>query len=131
MLVDTSGFLCLLAEDDFRHKIADSLYEAADERVTHNYVLAELVPVCQMRGVERGKVLAFILDIMESEEVGITWVDESLHWSALALLRQRSDKEYSLTDAVSFLMMRERGIREALTTDHHFEQEGFVRLLET
>ena len=40
------------------------------------------------------------------------------------------DKTYSLCDAVSFLLMRERGITEALTTDRHFEQEGFVRLLQ-
>ncbi len=39
------------------------------------------------------------------------------------------DKTYSLCDAVSFVLMRLEGITEALTTDHHFEQEGFVRLL--
>ena len=39
----------------------------------------------------------------------------------------RSD--YSLCDAVSFVLMKQRGLREALTTDHHFEQEGFTRLL--
>lgn len=41
----------------------------------------------------------------------------------------RLDKSYSLCDAISFLVMRQRGLSEALTTDHHFEQEGFVRLL--
>jgi predicted nucleic acid-binding protein len=39
------------------------------------------------------------------------------------------DKEWSLTDCISFLLMRERGIHEALTHDHHFEQAGFVALL--
>jgi predicted nucleic acid-binding protein len=52
-----------------------------------------------------------------------------LHASAVALLEARPDKRYSLCDAVSFIAMRERGLAEALTTDHHFEQEGFVRLL--
>jgi predicted nucleic acid-binding protein len=41
----------------------------------------------------------------------------------------RLDKDYSLCDAVSFLLMRARGLTDALTTDKHFEQEGFRRLL--
>jgi uncharacterized protein len=47
----------------------------------------------------------------------------------LRFLQGRLDKSYSLCDAVSFLLMRERAITEALTTDRHFEQEGFTRLL--
>lgn len=45
------------------------------------------------------------------------------------MLKTRSDKTYSLCDAASFILMREYEIVEALTTDKHFEQEGFVRLL--
>lgn len=45
------------------------------------------------------------------------------------LLSDRQDKTYSLCDAVSFVLMRQRGMTGALTTDRHFEQEGFVRLL--
>jgi uncharacterized protein len=45
------------------------------------------------------------------------------------LLERRPDKSYSLCDAVSFILMRRRGITEALTTDRHFEQEGLRRLL--
>jgi len=40
---------------------------------------------------------------------------------------QRPDKRYSLTDCVSFVVMRERGIAEAFAFDRHFEQEGFAR----
>jgi predicted nucleic acid-binding protein len=47
----------------------------------------------------------------------------------MALLVARPDKAYSLCDAVSFVLMRRRGLVEALTTDRHFEQEGFRRLL--
>jgi uncharacterized protein len=48
----------------------------------------------------------------------------------MELLGNRLDKNYSLCDAVSFILMREHRINEALTTDKHFVQEGFVRLLD-
>jgi len=44
-------------------------------------------------------------------------------------LQTQLDKSYSLCDAISFLLMRERGVEEALTTDRRFEQAGFRRLL--
>jgi len=45
------------------------------------------------------------------------------------LLTARPDKAYSLCDAVSFVLMRDRGVWDALTTGRHFEQEGFHKLL--
>jgi predicted nucleic acid-binding protein len=46
------------------------------------------------------------------------------------LLADRPDKEWSLVDCTSFVLMERRGLTEALTTDHHFEQASFVRLLQ-
>jgi predicted nucleic acid-binding protein len=60
----------------------------------------------------------------------MVWVDEQLHQTAMQLLIDRQDKTYSLCDAVSFILMRQRGVTESLTTDRHFQQEGFVRLLQ-
>ncbi len=45
------------------------------------------------------------------------------------MLAERPDKEWSLVDCASFVLMRQREINEALTSDHHFEQAGFSRLL--
>ena len=45
------------------------------------------------------------------------------------LYQQRPDKEWSLTDCISFVIMKREGITEALTGDHHFEQAGFIALL--
>jgi uncharacterized protein len=56
-------------------------------------------------------------------------VEESLHRDAITLLLERRDKDYSLCDAVSFILMRQRRIRSALTLDRHFDQEDFQRLL--
>lgn len=49
--------------------------------------------------------------------------------AGLALYPARPDKEWSLTDCTSFVVMQREGITEALTDDHHFEQAGFVALL--
>jgi predicted nucleic acid-binding protein len=59
----------------------------------------------------------------------IVWVAEALHRQRLELLDKRHDKDYSVCDAVSFIVMRQRGLAEALTTDHHFAQKGFQQLL--
>jgi len=56
-------------------------------------------------------------------------VDRDLHDRGMGLLTAQLDKTYSLCDAVSFLLMQDRGMIDALTTDRHFEQAGFRRLL--
>ncbi len=67
--------------------------------------------------------------MLDNPDIETVWVDEPLHREAVELLTQKRDKTYFLCDAVSFVLMRQRGITEALTTDRHFEQEGFTRLL--
>jgi len=52
-----------------------------------------------------------------------------LYREAFELFEQRPDKEWSLTDCLSFVVMRQRGLTEALTSDEHFEQAGFKALL--
>lgn len=129
MLLDTSGLLCLLHRDETQHAAAVKLYAGAAFRLTHSYVLAEFVPLAQVRGLARDLALEFSQRALESDEVELVWVDKSLHEQAVTLLQARRDKTYSLCDAVSFLLMREYGLNAALTTDKHFAQEGFIRLL--
>ena len=52
-------------------------------------------------------------------------LDEQLLNDALMIYEQHQDKAWSLTDCISFVVMKKRGISEALTADHHFEQAGF------
>ncbi len=59
----------------------------------------------------------------------IIHVTENLDAKSWDLLKNRSDKNWSLVDCSSLVVMRENKISEALTTDRHFEQAGFVRLL--
>ncbi len=130
MLLNTSGLLCLHDGRDRRQSVAANHYQRAQQIVTTNYVLTEFVALAQARGVARTNALKILRDLAGAPRVEIAWVDERLHEAAMALLEARLDKDYSLCDAVSFVLMRERQINEALTTDKHFVQEGFVRLLD-
>jgi predicted nucleic acid-binding protein len=129
MLLDTSGLLCLHNRAEPLHMDAQTLYRAARMRVTHSYVLAEFVALAHARRLPRMAALTFVSDLGENPDIATVWVDEALHRAAMALLMARPDKTYSLCDAVSFVLMRQRHVTEALTTDRHFEQEGFQRLL--
>jgi uncharacterized protein len=129
MLLDTSGLLCLHHADEVQHGDAVALFGTARTQRAHSYVLAEFVALAMVRGLPRRNTLAFLSALMEQPELELVWVDEALHRRAMRLLEARLDKSYSLCDAVSFELMRQSGETDALTTDHHFEQEGFVRLL--
>lgn len=129
LFLDTSGLLCIHDQDDFRNAQAIEIFTAAKFLLTTNYVLAEFVPLSHKRGKNRQETLSFINDFLEIPRLELIWVDENLHNQAMELLANRLDKNYSLCDAVSFVLMRERGIIEALTTDKHFKQEGFIKLL--
>jgi predicted nucleic acid-binding protein len=74
-------------------------------------------------------VLDFLCDLTDGPAAEVVFVDERLHRAAVELLRSRPDKAWSLCDSVSFILMGERGLTDALTTDRHFEQAGFRRLL--
>ncbi len=129
MLLDTSGLLNLEHRSELHHAQAVALFRGASRRLVHSYVLAEYVPLSNSRGFPRSSTLNFLEGLMLSPKVEVVWVDEPLHREAMSLLAARMDKTYSLCDAVSFVLMRRRGLHDALTTDRHFEQEGLRRLL--
>lgn len=129
MLLDTSGLLCLHYKTEPLHTQALTEYKKATIRLTHSYIISEYVALANARRFPRSFVLAFIVDLLDNLDIETVWVDEQLHRDAVELLTMRQDKTYSLCDSVSFVLMLQRGITEALTTDRHFEQEGFTRLL--
>jgi uncharacterized protein len=73
----------------------------------------------------RNRVAALLLRLENDPKVRIVGNSDALYTRGLTLYAQRPDKEWSLTDCMSFVVMREEGIREALTRDHHFTQAGF------
>lgn len=129
MFLDTSGLFSVLSPREALHRQATKVYDSANWRVTHGYVLAEFVALAMARGFDRHKTLEYVDDVVHDLDVRTVWVDQDLHQRGMSLLQSRLDKTYSLCDAISFILMREHGIQDALTTDHHFEQEGFRRLL--
>jgi uncharacterized protein len=129
MLLDTSGLLILADNAEPQHSAAVEFLAAAFVVVTHNYVIDEWVALATRRRLPRAQMLEFIRVIETTPEIKLVFVDRELHTAALDLLRQRLDKEWTLCDAVSFVLMQRLNLQEALTTDHHFEQAGFTRLL--
>lgn len=131
---DTSGWGSLFDATQPYHPQAASLYRTARQQgqrlVTTNYVLTELVALLTSPlRVPRPRLIGFVNSVKASPYIEVVYVDAALDQQAWQLLTNRQDKEWSLVDYVSFVMMQQRGIYQALTTDHHFEQAGFACLL--
>ena len=77
----------------------------------------------------RESALEFWDAIGNNSHVTVIFLEPMLIQRAIKLFRTRPDKAWSLTDCVSFVVMTERGLTEALSADHHFEQAGFRILL--
>lgn len=77
----------------------------------------------------RSAVGRYIQELPGRPNVVFVPFSRTLFDQGLALYISRADKDWSLTDCISFVIMRERGLADALTGDHHFEQAGFNALL--
>ena len=133
IFVDTSGWADPILQNTpyFAQMRAFSQQLLASGRsvITTNYVLAELVALLTTRShLSRDQVLLFLDGIMQMAQLQIVHVDPAQDADAWAMLHQNRDKDWSLVDAASFVVMRQMGINEAFTSDHHFAQAGFIRL---
>lgn len=131
VFVDTGYLLALERRTDENHRRALEHWRSLKRRglprlVTTTYVFDETVTYLNSRGLHASAV-KMGKRLVASPSVELVHVGEDLFRKALDLLEGRPDKRYSLTDCVSFVLMRERGISVALAFDRHFEQEGFVR----
>ena len=134
IFADTSGWANFFVDTEPYHAKAFMLMEQGQQKtrrvVTTNYVLSELLPLLTIRfRIRRARALKVIETIRLAPWVEIVHIDEALDAAAWRLLENRLDKVWSLVDAASFVVMQNRRITEALTTDKHFEQAGFIRLL--
>jgi uncharacterized protein len=134
LFVDTAGGGNIVDPKQPFHQLATNIYKAARRAsrraITTNYIIAELEALLTNRTrVPRRTIVRFIENIKVSPFVRILHVDAALHEEAWRLLTSRSDKLWSLVDCSSFMLMTRLGLTEALTTDQHFEQAGFIRML--
>jgi uncharacterized protein len=126
--VDTSGWYDLLFSGAPGHEVIVRLMRQPGANfVTSTYVLDELTALLLARA-DHATAARAGRHIRSAAEVRVEHPDatqESLAWS---LFLDRPDKSYTLTDCLSFVMMRRFGIDTAVATDIHFRQEGFTVL---
>jgi predicted nucleic acid-binding protein len=134
VFADTGGWANAFVRTEPHHALAAMLLrkwrQDRTRVVTSSYVLSELVALFTSPiRLPRSRAVAIVDSLLTAPWIEVVYVDRALHEEGWNLLKSRLDKRWSLVDCTSFVLMERRGIIEALTPDHHFEQAGFVRLL--
>lgn len=130
--LDASYAIALSAPTDEHHDRAAELAERMEAEgtrlVTTRAVVLEVGNAMARLRYRRAAIA--LLDALESDStVEIVPLTERLYERAFRLYRDRSDKEWGLTDCLSFVVMEDRELTDALTADDHFRQAGFHALL--
>ena len=134
LFIDTAGLASLFIPTETYHiQAADHFRQAQHSQkrmITTNYIVAELVALLGSRQrMTRPKLFQYIDSIRLAPYVDVIHIDAATDATAWELCKSRPDKAWSLVDCSSFVVMQQFNLQEALTTDKHFEQAGFVRLL--
>jgi|SRR5271169_2000308 len=129
VFADSVYFFARLNARDRLHDRAVKFFTRAEAPiVTTNCVLTEIAD--GLAGRTSRQTFVHLLEILKSaQDVEIIPSSPELFDRGAELYAQRPDKEWSLTDCISFIVMQERGLTQALTADRHFEQAGFTALL--
>lgn len=129
VFADTFFFLAAVNARDAAHERAITFSSRHQGGiVTTDWVLLEVANTLAA-GRNRAAFLELLASLREDPRVQIVALDALWQQRGLELYAQRMDKEWSLTDCISFLVMSQEGLTDALTGDHHFEQAGFSALL--
>lgn len=132
VFVDTAAWLALINKTDHFHSrarsVRDDLLKEKSFFVVTDYILVETANALS-RIPFRKTAVRLISFIQSSPEIQVVRIDTDLFQSAWALYSDRLDKEWSLTDCTSFVVMNAMGLTDAFTLDHHFQQAGFNILI--
>lgn len=128
-LIDTSFTVALISDKDEDHEKAVELsYQYAGQpMIITDAVILEIGNSLSRR--HKTLCVAAIQGFFDSPEVEIVRLNEALFDKAFKLYKSHTDKTWGLVDCISFVVMRERGITDALTSDKHFVQAGFRALM--
>jgi uncharacterized protein len=126
---DTFYFIALLNPQDQSHQRALSFANNSRRPiVTTTWVLLELGNY--LAATAKRHLFADLVRYLRTQPLAdVIPASDQLFDRGLALYETRPDKQWSLTDCISFIIMHDQNLTEALTGDHHFEQAGFVALL--
>ncbi len=129
VFVDTSFYVAAINEHDTAHSRAAAFSQTySGTLLTTEYVLVELGNWFA-RSVNRSQLGSLVDRILTDGKTLVIPAERVLLLEGIRLYTERSDKQWSLTDTISFIVMSRYGISDALTADHHFEQAGFRPLL--
>jgi predicted nucleic acid-binding protein len=132
VFIDSAAWLALINRDDRFHPKAKDVRNrlVAEQRsfITTSQIIIEVANSLS-RPRFREAAVKLIESINQSPDIRVIYITERLYHKAWDMYKSRSAKQWSLTDCTSFIVMGEEGVEEAFTTDHHFEQAGFVKLL--
>jgi predicted nucleic acid-binding protein len=132
VFLDTSYAIALAVETDAHHKaatqLANDLKSGRGRVVTTRAVMLEIGNALS-RARHRNTAIAILESLDRDPQVDILALTDELFELAMQLFRSRLDKEWGLVDCVSFVVMQELELTDALTADEHFEQAGFRALL--
>jgi uncharacterized protein len=129
IFVDTGYFFAIANPSDQHYRRAMRWASAyRGQLLTTEYVLWESVNALS-RPLDRPQAHILLDTIRLSPEWNVLAATDQLFTAGLAMHRQHMDNEWSLTDCISFFVMRQSSIRSAFAHDHHFEQAGFEALL--
>ena len=112
VFADTFFFLALLNDDDPMHEQARSASARSQTIVTSEFVLLELGNACA-RAEDHADFLALVQGMRASPRISVVPLDSGLLDRGLHLMGDRPDKNWSLTDCISFVLMKERGLTDA------------------
>jgi predicted nucleic acid-binding protein len=132
VFLDTVYAVALAATSDLLHeqavRLSEQLEKAGTRLITTQAILLEIGNALSKNRYRTAAIE--ILSSLESDpSVEIIPLSAERYSKAFNLYKSRPDKEWGLIDCLSFFVMEERGIREALTSDEHFEQAGYNTLL--
>ncbi|PKO21380.1 MAG: nucleic acid-binding protein [Chloroflexi bacterium HGW-Chloroflexi-1] len=130
LFLDTAFIQALLNWRDRYHAQAMALLPRVRSAVEVWVTEAVLVEVGNaLSDVDRMAAVQFIERCYHSSNTHVVSVDTPLLMSALRLYRERPDKLWGLTDCVSFVVMQDHRLIDAVTTDEHFVQAGYRALM--